>query len=80
MKSAACSSEFSLDGNSDKLPDKVALWRHANFHQIACPIGHYPRCPNENKVNGIFIFQGIHINPTDFPWYSETSNPIAFPA
>jgi hypothetical protein len=35
---------------------------------------------NENKVNGIFIFQGIHINPTDFPWYSETSNPIAFPA
>jgi hypothetical protein len=55
------------------------FWRQANFHQIACQSVITHGGPNENKVYGIFIFQGIHINPTDFPGI-ETSNPIAFPA
>jgi hypothetical protein len=43
-------------------PDKVGALAPRQFSQIVYPIGHSQRWPNENKVNGIFTFQGIHIS------------------
>jgi hypothetical protein len=71
---------FRWDDNNDKLPDKVAAFGATpifiKFIQSVITHGG----PNENKVNGIFIFQVSTSTQLIFPWYSETSNPIAFPA
>jgi hypothetical protein len=39
-----------------------------------------PNGPNENKVNGIFIFQGIHITQLIFPGIQKHLIRSPFPA
>jgi hypothetical protein len=76
MKALPVLVNFRWDDNNDRLPDGCCFWRHANFHQIVQSV--IPTVAEWKQSERDIYFQGIHINPTDFPWYSETSNPILF--
>jgi hypothetical protein len=56
---------FRWDDNNDRSPDKVGAFGTTPIFSN-CLSNHSQRWPNENKVNGIFTFQSIHITQLIF--------------